>query len=344
MAFYEALLIVVPAVIVAPWLATLLVAAVSLNPALAGVGLAAPWPGPATFAVAAGIGVLALLALTVPTLAGGVSIGGVRAVVGRQLGRTLPQRLGLDLALVLLAAVALLQLRLYGAPLTRDARGSLGVDPLLVAAPAIGLLGGAVLAIRIVPRLAELAEGLLSRGRGLVASLGGRQLARRPLRYTRAALLLVLAAALGTFAAAHAATWTRSQSDQAAFATGADVRAEPGARSAVPVWSLGEALRALPDVTVATPVVAGSVSLGSATARMPRPPARRCGRWGRAGRRSRVAHSRPARAASRSWSTRPSRRWTAPRRSPTGRPASAPRLSSWTATDASRASRAPGPS
>ena len=43
---------------------------------------------------------LALLALTLPTLASGVSIAGVRAAVGRQAGRTLPQRLGLDLALV----------------------------------------------------------------------------------------------------------------------------------------------------------------------------------------------------------------------------------------------------
>ena len=48
----EALLITVPAVIAAPWLASLLVLAVRLNPALEGVGLEAPLPGPATFAVA----------------------------------------------------------------------------------------------------------------------------------------------------------------------------------------------------------------------------------------------------------------------------------------------------
>jgi hypothetical protein len=264
MALAEGLLLVVPAVVAAPWLATLLVAAVRLNPALEGIGLATPLPGPATFAVAAGTGVLALLALVLPTLASGASIAGVRVGLGRQLGRTLPQRLGLDLALVLVAAVALLQLRLYGAPITRNARGSLGVDPLLVAAPAIGLVGGAVLAIRIVPRLAELAERVLTRLPGLVPSLASRQLARRPLRYTRAALLLVLAAALGTFASAHAATWTRSQADQAAYASGADVRIEPGPGSKLPDWSLGEALRAVPGVSGATPVVAASVNLGSA--------------------------------------------------------------------------------
>jgi len=263
MATGEALLITIPAVIVAPWLAALLVQAVKLNPALEGVGLATPLPGTATFAVALTGGVLALLALTIPTLVSTVSIAGARSAVGRQVGRTLPQRLGLDLALVALAAIALAQLRLYGAPITENARGALGVDPLLVAAPAIGLVGGAVLAIRIVPRLAELAERLLARGRGLVPALGGRQIARRPLRYTRAALLLILAAALGTFASAHAATWTRSQADQAAYAAGADIRLVPGARSGVPAWGLGGVLRAQPGVTAATPIVQAGVSLGT---------------------------------------------------------------------------------
>ena len=263
MAAGEAVLVVVPAVLAAPWIAALLVAAVGLNPALQEVGLAAPPPGPATFAVAGITGLVAFVALVLPTLAGGISIAGVRAAAGRQAGRTLPQRLGLDLALVLLAAIALVQLRLYGAPITRNARGTLGVDPLLVAAPAIGLLAGAVIAVRLVPRLAEVAERVLSRGRGLVPSLGSRQLARRPLRYTRAALLLVLAAALGTFASAHAATWTRSQADQATFASGADLRVEPGSASGMPGWALGEALRAVPGVTAATPIVAATAGLGS---------------------------------------------------------------------------------
>jgi hypothetical protein len=86
--------------------------------------------------------------------------------------------------LVAVAVIAMLQLRLYGATLTRNTRGTLGVDPLLVAAPAIGLVAGAVLAIRIVPRLAELVERALARTKGLIGSLAARQVAR-PLRYTR---------------------------------------------------------------------------------------------------------------------------------------------------------------
>ena len=263
MAFGEALIVVVPAVIVAPWFAMLLVQAVRLNPAMEGVGLSAPLPGPPTFLTAIGGGLIALVALTIPTLASGVSIAGVRAAVGRQGGRTLPQRLGLDLALVVLAVIAMLQLRLYGATLTRNARGTLGVDPLLVAAPAIGLAAGAVLAIRIVPRLAELAERGLARTRGLIGSLGSRQVARRPLRYTRAALLLILAAALGTFASAHAATWTQSQADQAAWTAGADVRIEPSATGDLPSWALDGTLKAIPGVTAVTPVSNAAVDIGA---------------------------------------------------------------------------------
>ncbi|HEY8989922.1 MAG TPA: ABC transporter permease, partial [Candidatus Limnocylindrales bacterium] len=170
--------------------------------------------------------------------------------------------LGLDLALVAVAGVALWQLRLYGAPLTRSARGTLGLDPLLVAAPAIGLVGGAVLALRVVPRLAELGERLLVRGRGLVGSLGGRQLARRPLRYTRAALLLMLAAALGMLAAAHAATWGRSQADQATYQAAADVRIVAADYSKLSTWAAGPLYRSIPGVRQASPVTVAPFDLG----------------------------------------------------------------------------------
>jgi hypothetical protein len=134
-------------------------------------------------------------------------------------------------------------------------RGSIGLDPLLVAAPAIGLLAGSILALRVVPLLAEGGERLLGTRRGLVAPLGARQLARRPLRYTRSALLLMLAAALGTFAASHTATWTRSQSDQAAYQSGGDLRVEVASFPDLPIWALGDAYRGVRGVDRAMPVV-----------------------------------------------------------------------------------------
>jgi hypothetical protein len=263
MAFTEAVLVAIPAVLVAPFLALGLVRlATSVGP-LAGAGFDVDVVlTRTTFAVAAVAGVACVIALTLPALWSASSPAGIRASLGRGASRTLAQRLGIDLALVAVAAIALWQLRLYGAPLTRNARGVLGVDPLLIAAPAIGLLAGAVLATRIVPRLAELSERWLERRRGLLASLGGRQLARRPLRYTRAALLLMLAAALGTFASAHAATWLRSQADQAAYQAVTDLRVVASDYPKLPSWAIGPAYRAIHGVESATPVVRGTVDAG----------------------------------------------------------------------------------
>jgi hypothetical protein len=244
MATLEAVLLAGTAAIVAPLLSVAVVRLLGSSGPLAelGVGSSVQLSPGAIVAdvVGAGAGVVAM---TFPAMVGSANLAGIRAAISRPVGRTLGQRLGLDLALVVLAGIALWQLRLYGAPLTKNARGVLGVDPLLVAAPAIGLIAGALLATRLVPRLAEIAEPFLVRGRGLVGSLGGRAIARRPLRYTRSALLLMLAAALGTFSIAHVATWTRSQADQAAYQAGADIRVVGTRSAAVDSLALGPAYR-----------------------------------------------------------------------------------------------------
>jgi hypothetical protein len=245
-ALAEATLLAGTAALVAPWLSLAIVGALGTSSALTAargsLSLSSTALTADLLAALAGI-----VAMTLPNLGGIPSLSGVRAAISRQAGRTLGQRLGLDLALVVLAGVALWQLRLYGAPLTKNARGILGIDPLLVAAPGIGLLAGALLATRLLPRAAEIAEPLLARGRGLVGAMGGRGVARRPLRYTRSALLLMLAAALGTFATAHVATWTNSQADQAAYRVGADVRIDP--TSGGPAVEVENALSGLSGVT-----------------------------------------------------------------------------------------------
>ena len=199
--FLEALVLVVPAVLLAPWLAVGVLGLLNVAGPLADAGIRIEPRVDTTVLLAAGLaGAAAILGLVLPALGAGRGLAAVRQTISRQGNRTIAQRLGLDLALVILAGVGLWQLRTYGAPLTQSVRGSVGLDPLLVAAPAIGLLAGSILALRIVPLAAELAERVLTGRRGLVAPLGARQLSRRPLRYTRSALLLMLAAALGTFA------------------------------------------------------------------------------------------------------------------------------------------------
>ncbi len=259
MALLEGLVLVVPAVFLAPLVA---LGALSLFDGLGPLGAAGvsiqPRVDGAALLVAGGTGLACLVGLLLPAMLSGGRLAAVRQALGRQGSRSLPARLGIDLALVALAGIGLWQLRQYGAPLTATVRGSVGLDPLLVAAPAIGLLAGAILALRVVPLLAQLAERAVGRQAGLVGPLGARQLARRPLRYTRSALLLLLAAALGTFAAAYTATWAKSQVDQADYRTGGDLRVEVASFSDLPSWAIGAAYSQVDGVQAAMPVVADS--------------------------------------------------------------------------------------
>ncbi|HTS14707.1 MAG TPA: FtsX-like permease family protein, partial [Candidatus Sulfotelmatobacter sp.] len=167
LALGEALLLAVPAVVVACAASVLIVLSLSVVGPVAAAGITGAVQLDATPVLAAILAALGgMLVLAGPVLASGRQLAGVRAAMARPLARTLAQRLGLDLALVVVAAIALWQLRTYGAPLTANARGTLGIDPLLVAAPAFGLIAGGVLATRLVPRAAELAERLFARRRG----------------------------------------------------------------------------------------------------------------------------------------------------------------------------------
>ncbi|MGH2445553.1 MAG: FtsX-like permease family protein [Candidatus Limnocylindria bacterium] len=268
MAFLEGLLLVVPAALAAPWIALAALGVLNAVGPLASAGIVIePRVDALVLLVAAGAGLACLIGLVVPALVSGSGLSNARQALGRQGNRTLAQRMGIDLALVVLAGIGLWQLRQYGAPLTQTVRGTFGLDPLLVAAPAIGLLAGAVLALRIVPLIAEVGERVLGMRRGLVAPFGARQLSRRPLRYTRSALLLMLAAALGTFAAAYTTTWTQSQSDQASYQAPGDLRVEVSSFPDLPLWAFGDAYEAIDGVEAVVPAVREDVDVaGEATA------------------------------------------------------------------------------
>jgi hypothetical protein len=259
----EGLLLAVPAVLLAPWLAVAALMLLNVVGPLADAGLELhPTVSLDAYLAAAVAGLVCVALLVIPVLLAARSFASTDRERSRQETRTFGQRMGIDVALLALAGIALWQLRLYGAPLTRTVQGSLGLDPLLVAAPAIGLLTGGVLALRVLPLLAELAEGLVRRGRDLVVSLGIQQLARRPLRYTRAALLLMIAVSTGVFALCYTATWSASQQDQAAYQAGADVRATSvGHIGALPAWALRDTYAGLPGVRAVTPVARSSGEL-----------------------------------------------------------------------------------
>ena len=261
LALLEATLIAVPAVVLAPWLASASLRALNSVGPLADVGVhLEPHVTSTSYLLAVGAGVVCILGLALPALRAR------RVSVARQRRRTplagLAQRAHLDLVVAALALLAYWQLRRFHGTLVSH-EGSLGIDPFLVAAPAVLLLAGALLALRAVPLAATLVERLTPGSRGAISALGFWQLARRPRAYSRSVLLLVLAVAIGVFATTYASTWHRSQIDQARHAAGADVRVEPsGIPQAPQTVDLASSYDWL-GATEALPVATDSFSIGS---------------------------------------------------------------------------------
>ncbi|TDD80704.1 ABC transporter permease [Actinomadura rubrisoli] len=261
----EGLLIVLPAALLGPLLAAPLLRLAGYAPAVRDSGLRLD-AGPLAplWAVSVATALACAVVLTVPTLR-----GANRTFVETQtgIGRTARGGLrgsGADLALLLVAALAVWQLTRYGASGSTDEDGPSGIDPVIVSGPALALLAGGVLLLRLVPVASRTAERATTRGRGLAPALGARQVSRRPLRYAGPALLLVMAMAVGVLSVTTMGTWRRSQTDQADFQTGADLRLErpslPGGPAAL---GQGGRFASLPGVTAATGVVRKDVTVGT---------------------------------------------------------------------------------
>ena len=266
MALLEGVLLAVPALIAGPWVAAFSLRVLNVIGPLSGIGLRLDPSVDRTAYLLAILGAaLCVLAMVRPALFP------PKPMQERSATRSLLQRARLDLGLVVVAGIGIWQLKHYGSPLTETVQGSYGIDPLLVAAPALGLLAGAVITLRLIPLLARSADRLAARRAATIISLGAWQIARRPLRYARTALLLTLAVGIGLFAVAYSRTWSQSQADQAAYQVGAGIRLTPDQRTgAIPDVDLTNAHRTVPGVTASMPVGHQYVSLpdGSSVAQL----------------------------------------------------------------------------
>lgn len=183
LALAEALLLAAPAAAGAPPLAGPLIQLLSAQGALARIGVTLDTRLTASsWLTGLGVALGCALAVAAPALlrtgADGPRRRRGRALPGAPLGS--PARSGLrtwgrtgaDLGLLVIAGVAYWQLRRQTAggagsgALSADAAGQLGIDPVLVAAPALALLAGTVLTLRLLPLAARLAERGAARGRG----------------------------------------------------------------------------------------------------------------------------------------------------------------------------------
>ena len=243
----EALLVIVPAGLLGAPLAAAALRAADRRLTTRGLALSTvdipmlgAWQG---WAIAVAAALCCAVALVLPAARRG------RTWVAEQQERSRPtrwavaQRAGVDLALVVLAVLAWSQLRQYGGPLTGPA-GALGIDPLLVTAPAIGVLATTAVSLRLLPAATRGGVRVAERRRSFASLLGVWQADRRP--HAGPVLLLVLAVAVAALAGCVAATWQLSQRDQAAHEAGADLRISR-ATASVPAPAVAD-LAALPGV------------------------------------------------------------------------------------------------
>ncbi|MFI7024815.1 FtsX-like permease family protein [Micromonospora sp. NPDC049900] len=257
----EATLVVLPAAVLAPLLAGQALGLVGRLPGLSAVSLRPGVVPDATVWLVAGAAAAGCaLAMIGPSLRRGDSYVADLASRSRPSRRGMVQRAGLDVLLVGLALLAWYQLSRYSSPLSRSRGGDLGVDPLLAAAPTLGVLAGAVLALRLLPPLVRLAERWVDRKPWTAVMLGTWQAGRRP--HAGPVLLLALAVAVGTLAWSLAGTSRRSLDDQAAHLVGADLRLTEVNGSAAA--DRADRLAGLPGVQVPLPVWRDTVRLGPA--------------------------------------------------------------------------------
>ncbi|GAB4329248.1 MAG: ABC transporter permease [Dehalococcoidia bacterium] len=224
----EGLLVVAFAVLAGPYLASWAIRLLGPTPsfeALSEGKLLETTLSLEAFGMAALGAFLALLATLWPAFrAAGRSIIHYKQHLARPPQQPVFLRYYLDLGLVGVGAFAFYQLRQRGSLVTESLFGDLSADPLLLVSPGLFMLMIALVFLRLFPvalsAVAWAAHGL----RGATIPLALWRMVRAPLHYSRLILLLILATAVGMFAAGFGATLDRSYEDRAAYRAGAPLR------------------------------------------------------------------------------------------------------------------------
>lgn len=175
------------------------------------------------------------------------------------------QTAGVDLAALALAVLAWWRVTNLGDERTASLRGSLGIDPLVIAAPVLGLLASALVAGRVLPVIARVADRLATASAGLVVAVAAWEMARRPTRHRQVIVFLVAASAFTVYSSAFDATWTRSQAEQAEVRAGGDITFDPDRRTGVALPTLVETAvhETIDGVATSLPVHRRRIGLGA---------------------------------------------------------------------------------
>ena len=142
----------------------------------------------------------------------------------RPSGSNALQRYYLDVALVLVAVGLIFEADLRGTVFERNSVGGLSADPLLLSTPILFALAAALVILRILPWVYRLVAWLTYDRFPLSIAAPLRYVSRTVGPAARLTILLMLGAALGTFAASYADTVERSLTERIQYDTGVEHR------------------------------------------------------------------------------------------------------------------------
>lgn len=262
----EAVILGLAAAAIAPFLAAGIVSLLGLTGTFASVSGGEPLPFtllPIAFLYALGGAALAMFAVIVPTffMARRSMVQFLRGAARPQ--RSFIQRYYIDIAFAGLAAYAFYELNQRGSVFDPRSVGGWSADPLLLLSPLILMLAVGTLLFRFLPLALSVATRFARPTAGAGTILALWQLTRSPGRYTQLALLVIMAGAIGTFAATYGSTTDRSQEERGLYEVGVDLRTTSlgNVRTTDPVEIRQRAL-AVEGVEDATPAFRGAFNIG----------------------------------------------------------------------------------
>ncbi|MEO8538526.1 MAG: FtsX-like permease family protein [bacterium] len=270
----EGLILGIPCLLAAPALASAATAGLGLTPTFEKVngGELLPTTIPLSAFGFAAIGVvLSILVLLLPAIVVARRSAVVRRRESARPGVSILQRYYIDVALAAVAALLLFELKERGTVFEPSATGGVSSDPLLLASPAILMLAAAALILRFYPMLLRIGARIFGRRANPAIAVGLWQVARSPGNSARLALLLMMAVAVGTFAASYSATAKETYDQRALYSAGVDWRMSAASTDDIGLNGKGidAELRALPGAAEATGVIRqiGSPAVAGASAR-----------------------------------------------------------------------------
>jgi len=221
------------------------------------------------FAWAGVTGTAAFVVLTLPgLLRARVGPAAARLAAARPDRPPFFQRYFIDAVILILGGLVWWELETRGSLMASSASGGQAVDLTLLFAPAVLLIGVALVFLRLFPLLVRVAGWAAGRLGAAWVTLGFWHLARSPFWYAWPVLLLVLSGGLAVLAGTMASTLERSAVERISYLTAADLRVAGGPLSRGAAAERLAQVRAVEGVLEIAPalrtrVVHGTTGLGA---------------------------------------------------------------------------------